>query len=383
MALSHKEPDRIPIDNNPPLSGIHEVAYKNLLKYLNLKDEIRIVDPVQGLADLSRKVREILKIDMYYIFTNPPSDYIFEENPDKSFKDEFGTVYRKIGYYADIFKPVLKGKTFSEVKEYKFPDPTDKNRFLGLKEKAKELSENTGYSLWSGTGSSILYTGWCLKGVEEFIMDLCADPKMAKYLMDKIMEWNLAFTDNLYKEIGSFIDVFWVGDDLGTQNGPYVSPDYFRKELLPRYSKIISFVKSKTRAKCAFHSCGSIDWCLEDLINIGVDIIHPIQANARGNDIKVFKEKYGKKVVFHGGTNNQGVFHKDIHTLTIDTLNRIKYLAPNGGYIFSSGHNVQANMPPENVMRLFELAHEYSKYPINIDRIEERIEREKELLKKK
>ena len=120
---------------------------------------------------------------------------------------------------------------------------------------------------------------------------------------------------------------------------------------------------------------------MEDMIDMGVDIIQPIQANAEGNDTNRLKEEFGKRIVFHGGTNNQGVFHKDIHTLTIDTLSRIKDLAPGGGYIFSSGHNIQANMPPENIVRLFELGRKYGKYPIDIKSIDDRIEEEKIALK--
>lgn len=132
----------------------------------------------------------------------------------------------------------------------------------------------------------------------------------------------------------------------------------------------------------AIIAVGSVAWCLEDFIEMGVDIIHPFQPNAMGNDTKAIKKEFGKRISFHGGTNNQGVFHKNIHMLTMDTLNRIKDLAPGGGYIFSSGHNIQANMPPENIVRLFEIAGEYGKYPINIDAIDERIKEENELLLK-
>ena len=211
--------------------------------------------------------------------------------------------------------------------------------------------------------------------------DLYAEPKIARYLMDKIVDWNIGFFEGFYSEIGQYIDVFWIGDDWGVQEGPLISPAYFRKEVVPRFKKMISFVKSKTDAKCCYHTCGSVYWCIEDLLEMGVDIVHPVQANAKGNDTDKLKLNYGKRICFHGGTNNQGVFHKDIHTLTIDTLKRIKDLAPGGGYIFSSGHNIQANMPPENILRLFELGREYGKYPIDRERIDEKIKEEKEYLK--
>ncbi len=212
--------------------------------------------------------------------------------------------------------------------------------------------------------------------------DIYTSPKAAKYLMDKIVDWNMKFFKGFYSEIGKYIDVFWIGDDWGIQEGPIISPVYFRKEIVPRFRKMISFIKTMTKAKCCYHSCGSTYWCMGDLLDMGVDIVHPIQPNAKGNDTEKLKKEFGAKICFHGGTNNQGVFHKDIHILTIDTLKRIKDLAPGGGCIFSSGHNIQVNMLPENIIKLFELGREFGKYPINIGNIEKRIEEEKGYLGK-
>lgn len=371
--LLHKEPDRIPIDNNGFVSGMHEVAYKNLLKYLNIEDEIIIYDPVQRLAVVKDEIKDILGVDTIYIHPNAPSNYKYIENPDGTFKDEFGVVYKKVGYYADCLVPPLRGKSLGEIKAFKFPDPEDSSRFEGLLLKAEELHKNTELSMWAGVVSSLFYFAWIIRGLEDFMMDICSSPKTAQYLMDKIVDWNMKFFKRFYGEIGRYIDVFWIGDDWGTQEGPIISPVYFRKEIVPRLRKMISFIKTMTNAKCCYHSCGTTYWCLEDLLDMGVDIVHPIQANAKDNDTEKLKKEFGEKISFHGGTNNQGVFHKDIHALTIDTLKRIKDLAPGGGYIFSSGHNIQANMPPENIIKFFKLVKEFGKYPINIEKISDHL----------
>jgi uroporphyrinogen decarboxylase len=380
-AISFREPDRVPIDNNGNVSGMHEVAYNNLLKYLGASDEIKIYDPVQRLAEVSSEIKDMLGIDTRYIYPNVPSNYQFEENQDGTFKDEFGTVYRRVGYYADVHWSPLRGKRFEEIKSFKLPDPTDPSRFEDIRERAISLNENTEYSIWAGPVNSLFYLAWCLRGLDQFMVDLYGDPDIAGYLMDTIVDWNIGFFEKFYEKIGDLIDVFWMGDDWGIQSGPLVSPEYFKKEVVPRFKKMISFIKTKTNAKCCYHSCGSTYWCMDDMIEMGVDIIHPLQANADGNDTEKIKEEFGKRIIFHGGTNNQGVFHKNIYSLTIDTLKRIKDLAPGGGYIFSSGHNIQANMPPENIIRLFELGKEYGKYPINVDKIECRIDEEEKLLK--
>ena len=380
--LVHKEPDRAPIDNNGFVSGMHEVAYKNLLKYLNIEDEIIVYDPVQRLAVVKNEVKDILGVDTIYIYPNAPSNYKYIENPDGTFKDEFGVVYKKVGYYADCLTPPLRGKSFEEIKAFKFPDPEDLSRFEGLRLKVKKYHENTEFSIWAGVVSSLFYFAWIIRGLEDFMTDIYISPKTAKYLMDKIVDWNMKFFKGFYSEIGEYIDVFWIGDDWGIQEGPIISPVYFKNEVVPRFRKMISFIKTMTKAKCCYHSCGSTYWCMGDLLDMGVDIVHPIQANAKGNDTEKLKKEFGSKICFHGGTNNQGVFHKDIHILTIDTLKRIKDLAPGGGYIFSSGHNIQANMLPENIIKLFELGREFGKYPINIGNIEKRIEEEKGYLGK-
>jgi uroporphyrinogen decarboxylase len=198
--------------------------------------------------------------------------------------------------------------------------------------------------------------------------------EFANYLMDKIVEWDIALLDGILSEIGECIEYQWIGDDWGVQHGPLIAPKMFRDIVAPRFKKIIDFIKSKTKAKVIYHTCGATYWVMEDLIEIGVDIVQPLQANAAGNeDPEKLKKEFGGRMIFHGNTNNQGVFHKSKEEVIADALYRIRHLAPGGGYIFSSGHNIQANMPPENILALFETAREYGTYPIDTDRIDEKL----------
>jgi uroporphyrinogen decarboxylase len=150
----------------------------------------------------------------------------------------------------------------------------------------------------------------------------------------------------------------------------------FRDMVAPRFKKIIDFIKTKTSANIIYHTCGSTYFLIQDLIDIGVDIVQPLQANADGNqDPAKLKKDFGAQIVFHGNTDNQGVFHKTKEEVIADALYRIRYLAPGGGYIFSSGHNIQANMLPENILALFETARKYGTYPIDTDRIDKEMEK--------
>jgi len=370
-ALIHKEPDRIPIDNGGVVSGMHEVAYKNLLSYLGVEDDIKIYDPVQRLSYVKDEVLDILGVDTRYIFANPPSFWKYEEKDDGSWVDEFGTGYRRTQYYCDYMYPILGNATMRDIVNYRFPDPRDSARFKGLREKTSYLFNKTGFAIIGGNTPSLFYTAWVLRGMERFMTDLVLNREIAEYLMDKIVEWNINFLDCYLDEIGDYIEYQWIGDDWGTQCGPLISLNMFREMVAPRFKKMIDFIKSKTKAKVIYHTCGSTYFILSDLIEIGVDIVHPLQANAKGNeDPQKIKKDFGKKLAFHGNTNNQGVFHRSKEEVVMDALLRIKYLAPGGGYIFSSGHNIQANMPPENIVSLFNSAKEYGKYPINEQKID-------------
>ncbi len=373
-AINHEEPDRVPIDCNSVVSQIHEKAYENLLDYLGMRDEIRIVCPTQRIAGLSEEVYDLLGVDTRYIYTNAPSSWKYEERADGSWVDEFGTGLKRCGLYCDISEPVLANATLEDVKRYQFPDPGDPARFEGLREKAEDLYENTGYALVGGLQLAIYYFAWVLRGIRQFTEDIILNKPLADYIMDKLVDWNIEMLDGYLSEVGDYIEYQWFADDWGVQDGPFISPGMFRETMVGRFKKIISFVKSKTKAKFCMHTCGATLWMMNDLVEMGVDIVHPVQANAKGNeDAARLKRDYGDKLVFHGNTNNQGVFHKSIEEVTADALYRIRHLAPGGGYIFSGGHNIQVNMPPENIMALFDTAKEYGVYPIDTKRIDKKL----------
>ena len=375
-AINYREPDRVPIDNGGGVSSMHEVAYRNLLKYLGMEDEIRIYDAVQRLAVVKDEVLDMLGVDTRYLFANPPSFWKFEERADGSWVDEFGTGYERSEFYCDYSEPVLVDATMEDLKRYTFPDPRDAARFEGLREKAQELYEKTDYALIGGNIQALFYIGWVLRGMEQFMMDIVINREFADYLMDRIVEWHVSFLDCYLSEIGEYIEYHWIGDDWGVQNGPLISLEMFREMVAPRFKKMIDFIETKTKAKVIYHTCGATQWVIEDLIDIGVDIVQPLQANAAGNqDPSKLKDDFGGRIAFHGNTDNQGVFHRSRDEVVADALYRIRYLAPGGGYIFSSGHNIQANMPPENILALFNTAQEYGTYPIDTLRIDGELER--------
>jgi uroporphyrinogen decarboxylase len=156
------------------------------------------------------------------------------------------------------------------------------------------------------------------------------------------------------------VDVVRCGDDLGGQTGLQISYDHYARFIKPRHAKFFRKVKELTPAKLMFHSCGSIVDILDDLVDIGVDIINPVQVTARGMDPAFLKKKYGSKLVFWGGTDSQKTMPfgsvEDVHKM-VATL--IETLAPGGGFVFSSCHNIQPDVSLEKVLAMFNHAREY------------------------
>ncbi|MBN1670397.1 MAG: hypothetical protein JXR37_05170 [Kiritimatiellae bacterium] len=375
LALERREPDRVPIDCNGCVTAIHEVAYRRLLDYLGWEEEVT-VQPDCRAAVPSERMLTYLGCDTRYVFPASGANYDFKEEPDGSFTDEFGVRYKRAGYYSEWAYHPLKGASAQEVQAFPFPDPADPVRYEGLRERTLKVRRDSNCAIVYGPVYCIWYVLWMLRGLDGAMEDLLCNPQIATYLLDKAADWVTGMLDCALTEIGDLIDIFWVGDDWGIQTGPMISPAIFEKEMVPRFKRVISHAKTKTRAKCCFHSCGATYWALDGLLEMGVDIVHPLQPNAEGNgDSARIKREYGSRLSFHGGTNNQALFHGDARVMLIDTLERIKHLAPGGGYIFSCGHNIQASVPPENIVALYQCGREFGTYPIDADKIDAEIER--------
>jgi uroporphyrinogen decarboxylase len=184
--------------------------------------------------------------------------------------------------------------------------------------------------------------------------------------VERVLEWMMAFTSRYLDEVGDYVEGWWMGDDWGMQTGPIMDPVIFRNIFKPRYRRLIDMVKSKTNAKVCLHTCGSTYWILGDLADVGVDVVHPIQPTASGNeDPDKLKMDFGDQFVFYSNIANTTILPYGTPDEVIEEVkHKIGTLAPGGGYIFSGGHNIQADVPPENIIALFDTAYKCGQYPI-------------------
>jgi uroporphyrinogen decarboxylase len=214
-------------------------------------------------------------------------------------------------------------------------------------------------------GAGVFEQSVAIRGNENFYVDLIANPKLATAIMDKMLEFYIGFWEEMLPIVGPYVQVIKVGDDLGMQNGPLISPDLYRSLIKPRERELISFIKKRTDAKIYFHSCGSVYEFIPDLIEIGVDVLNPIQVSAKDMVTKRLKQEFGERLSFWGAVDTQQVLpfgsQEDVEA---EVRKRIGDLAPGGGYILSSVHNIQAKVPPENIAAMFDAAFKYGEYPI-------------------
>jgi uroporphyrinogen decarboxylase len=373
-ALNHKEPDRIPIDLGGFQTGIHKRAYEALVSHLGLEEEIKILDPIQQLAVPSETVLKKFHVDIRYITAHGPDSFqggteINERSGKRwrDLRDEFGVVWSMPEdqmLYMDISHHPLANATIKDVEAYPFPNGSDPTRFTGVRDKALAMRQNTPYAISSGICGVTYETCWYMRGLERWFMDMMENPTFCEALIDRTAQYWVDWMTGFLGQVGDLLDIIMIGDDLAGQHGPLFSPKFYRKVVRPRQRRVIDTIKKYTQAKIWYHTCGDCSQYLPDLIEMGVDILNPVQISTRGMDPRVLKEKFGKDLVFWGG----GIDSQ--HVLPFVTSDKIKeevkknieILKPGGGYVFNNVHNIQADVPPENIVAMYEAAYECGFY---------------------
>jgi uroporphyrinogen decarboxylase len=203
-----------------------------------------------------------------------------------------------------------------------------------------------------------------LRGYEDGYMDLAADPLLARQIMEKVTELKLAYWEKVLDEIGDLIDIAAEADDLGAQHAPLFSPKTYREIVKPLHAEIVSYIKSRSKARFFLHSCGAIRDLIPDLIEIGVDCLNPVQVSATGMDTATLKAEFGEDITFWGGAvDPQGTLARGTpEEVRAETRRRIGDLKPGGGFVFASIHNMQAHVPVENILAMWEALDEAGTY---------------------
>lgn len=374
MSLNHQEPDRIPIDLGATIvSSITKSAYLDLKKYLGMPiEDITMLDYVQQLPYLDEDLMTRFGSDFRLVqlpAATAPGLSVFEDGDYYAFIDRWGSklhMPKDGGLYFDWVDFPVKEPTMAALDAYQWPKPDPKEYNVRLAQEAKALYENTDYALVGSAviGGGIFEQPARTMGLQNFLMALIAEPKFADRLMDQITDIYIESCNNYLDEVGKYIQVFTFWDDVCGQNGWLIRPDLYRKMIKPKQRRLVEAIKKKTDAKLFYHSCGATFDLVTDLIDIGFDILNPVQVSAKGMDTKKLKATFGKDITFWGGgVDNQ-------HTLPFgkpqevadEVKRRIDDLAPGGGFVFAAIHNVQAFVPPANIVAMYDTALSYGQY---------------------
>jgi uroporphyrinogen decarboxylase len=372
-ALRHQEPDRVPYDlGGTILTGIHQTAYRRLRQYLGLPEvAVAIEDPIQQLARVDEDVKRRLEVDVYGI--NPskargiaaPS---WSEDGYDKLTDEWGIEWWKPqdgGFYYDMRRhPLAAIDTVSELNRFPFPDPLDPGRYEGMVERADELMNRRQVAYVLGRNApGVFEIALWMRGFENFYCDMLANPAFAEALLDIITEIKMKYWQRALRLVGPNVMIVSEADDLASQNRVLVSPELYRKLIKPRHTRLFSFIKKNAAVpvKIFYHSCGAVAPLLDDLIESGIDILNPVQVSAAGMDTRELKRRFGRELTFYGGgIDTQRILPRGTPAEVRDEVRRrVDDLAPGGGFIFNTVHNIQADVPPENIVAMWEALREF------------------------
>ena len=373
MALEHREADRVPRDfAGTRYSSMHAEAYQRLRPAMGLPEaEIRIVDTTQGLAGIHDDILQRLGADVGLVTGGAPHGFSTEITDDgeyERFLDEFGVMRaRPHGglYYESTTSPLSGSITLDDIEAYRSPDPVDPGRFEGMRERAAQVHDVDGRATVVGSlCAGVTEMHFRLRGYEDGYMDMALNPDLARALMRKVTDLKLAYWERVLDEVGPELALAAEADDLGAQHAPLFSPGAYRDIVKPLHREIIELIKRRSKAKFFLHSCGAIKELIPDLIDIGVDALNPVQVSAAGMETAELKAEFGADITFWGGTvDPQKTLARgtpeEVHD---EAVRRINELKPGGGFVIASIHNMQAQVPVENILAFWHAVEEAGSY---------------------
>lgn len=413
IALKHEEPDRIPIDvGATPNTSFHVIVYRDLRRALNLQEKpIRIFDFGQQLAEIERELLEYFHADVINInrTLEPcapyPHSWTYRARGGATIRvlDSEWKVWRGIdelvveipkhidivesedGYVAYIggelvgrmprsgyyfyrgHPPLADAKSIDDVDGIDWDSYRVSSDYVDvLRRRAEYLYRNTEYSLIFTGAGSLHEWGQGLRGWSKWLSDLRIRKPLAEAILDRMMEVLKYNIDGYVGALKDYVHVIGFSDDFGTEEGPQISVQTFREFYKHRYEELFNIIKKRSKMYIYLHSCGSIHPLIREFIDVGIDIINPVQISAKGMDPVELKKRFGEQIVFWGGgADTQHVLPFARPEEVVEHVRKlIEILAPGGGYVFASVHNIQPPTPPQNVIAMYRTAYEYGRYPI-------------------
>ncbi len=407
--INHQQPDRIVVDfGGTPTSGIHCLAVERLREYYGFeKKPVRVIEPFQMLGEVDADLAEVLGVDVYGALGEENMFGFYNHGPYKEFKTHWGQVVRvpenfhtqldengdllmfpkgdmtappsakmpRSGYFFDAIirqEPIDEASLDPEDNMEEFNAVTDKD--LAFWEKASREARKTGKAVAAALGGTALgdialVPGMQLKNpkgirdVAEWYMSTVMRPDYIKTIFERQIELAIHNFSRYYEVIGDNIDVVFIcGTDFGTQDSTFCSPEQFDDMWLPYYRKINDWIHENTPWKSFKHSCGAVKSFMPKFIESGFDIINPVQINATDMDPAELKKEFGRDLVFWGGgiDTQKTLPYATPDEIRKEVLRLCEIFGKDGGFVFNSVHNIQANVPVENIVAVVDAIKEFN-----------------------
>ena len=365
--LNHEVPDRFPVDlGGGPASGINLYAYKRLKEHLGVPGPIRVHSERSLLAGPDAVVLERFDVDLRLVVAHTAEDSgergFFDEaafGREAEYTDMWGVVRRRPphGHYYVVHAPFEKDDlSLADLDAHPWPSPK-KTDVAGLTREAGRLRRETDCAVVVHVPGRIFSIGQFMCGFANWLIQLKVNREFCEALLDRALAIQLAMAEETLSAVGDAADILYLADDYGTQGGPLISPDLFRQIFKPRMARLIGFLRERSSARIAFHSCGSVYAFIPDFIDVGVQILNPVQVSAAEMDTVRLRREFGRHLVFWGGVDTQRVLPQGTpDDVRAEVALRVRDLGP--AYIPMSVHNIQAEVPPENILAMFEAIRE-------------------------
>ena len=371
QALSHGEPDRVPMAIGGGPYGLVDDVYLKLVDYFGLGEPVRPFRTGHSISYMDDRLLDKLGTDIRYVYPNLlPNSPVLPGNVPGTFLDSYGQIWHQAQpyYYAGtgVLSQIQAGDDIEQI--INFPDPKDPKWMQGVAARAKRLHTTTDYfvAMRMVASHGPFQTACDLRGTENFMMDMGLYPNFAQELLARIGDFQIGLFQQALEAGGKYFDMIELpGDDYASNVSTLISPRMFRQFIKPILTRFIETIRSyRQDIKIMFHSDGLITPLLDDLVELGIDVIHPLEP-LPGIDFTEIKKRYGKLVSFLGAIDISHALPGSKEDVIAEVKTRIQQLALGGGYILAPSNHIQADVPPENIETLYNATREFGKYPIN------------------
>ena len=365
-AIDNKPIDRIPLDMT-----LSYVAHNKLCDYMKW-DGLRVDNAnIWSTVSPPPEFCDKMSIDCIYLGLRPPKGTpVLRYNQDETYTNEFGLKFKKVvkvsGAIAyELTNAPAKDFTIEDLKNWQMPNPLDDEIFEGLHDKCKYLYENTDKALVGNFGASLFSTPSFIRGMEEWFIDMIDDPDFTLLFIERFCDYYIKMYSRVLDVAGKYISIIRSSiDDFGSQRGPFISQDLFKNLVKPYLKKFYDIIKAKFAevnplGRLMMHSCGDNSIFIDDFIEIGVDMLDPLQSTA-GKMSRKFLAGYKGKIAFHGNIDTQEVMpNGSPDDVREDVKDAMRHLASPSGFICGPVHHVLGDVPPENMIALRDAVLEY------------------------